>query len=37
MEATCTNARKFWAFFSYRVATRLYCFAFDQNRSMAQP
>ncbi len=31
--AICTKARKFAAFFSYRVATRRNCFAFDQNRS----
>ena len=29
-EARCTKARKFWAFFSYRVATRRSCFTFDQ-------
>ena len=31
--ATSTNARKLAAFFSYRVATRRYCFTFDRNRS----
>ena len=31
--ATFTKARKLAAFFSYRVATRRYCFTFDQNRS----
>ena len=33
IEAIQTNARKFAAFFSERVATRRYCLALDQNRS----
>ncbi len=33
MEATCMNARKFRAFFSYPAAPRWYCLSFDLNRS----
>lgn len=31
--ATFTKVMKLAAFFSYRVATRRYCLAFNQNRS----
>ena len=33
MEATCRTAGSFWAFFSYRVATRRCCLSLARHRS----